>query len=73
MHVTRLSFCLVHLQVVDMFNPEFFVGAYRAPGGPWKPAALYTGSNCGQIPSLLLAGLLLCICLATTAHGAAYS
>ncbi|WIA37078.1 hypothetical protein OEZ86_014051 [Tetradesmus obliquus] len=28
--------------VADMFNPEFFVGAYRAPGGPWKPAALYT-------------------------------
>eukprot|EP00882_Tetradesmus_deserticola_P015875 GHRQ01016929.1.p1 GENE.GHRQ01016929.1~~GHRQ01016929.1.p1 ORF type:complete len:139 (+),score=6.91 GHRQ01016929.1:87-503(+) len=31
--------------VVDMFNPEFFVGAYRAPGGPWRAAALYTGKH----------------------------
>eukprot|EP00882_Tetradesmus_deserticola_P028062 GHRQ01031238.1.p1 GENE.GHRQ01031238.1~~GHRQ01031238.1.p1 ORF type:complete len:258 (+),score=5.72 GHRQ01031238.1:92-775(+) len=36
--------------VVDMFNPEFFVGAYRATGGPWRAAALYTGehSSCNQ-------------------------
>ncbi|KAF8065729.1 alpha-mannosidase [Scenedesmus sp. PABB004] len=29
--------------VADMFNPEFFLGAYRlAPDQPWRPGALYT-------------------------------
>lgn len=44
---TQTVYCCSYtilLQVTDMFNPEFFLGAYKASGdGPWKPAALYTG------------------------------
>jgi hypothetical protein len=38
---------LTAAQVVDMLNPEFFLGAFKAAasGDAWRPAALYTGAR----------------------------
>eukprot|EP00775_Hariotina_reticulata_P001403 gene1403-1746_t len=31
--------------IIDMFNPEFFVGTYQLPDGTWEPAALFTDTT----------------------------
>jgi hypothetical protein len=39
--------CLECLQIIDMFNPEFFVGTYQLTDGTWEPAGMLVSSVSG--------------------------